>query len=113
MALIFPDCGARSVDPLGRPPEPFHQGTVGHYTPLVTTTAEEVLKEALQLSEGERARVAAEILASLEPGIETRDSDAWIAEVEQRAHAAIAGLPGLEWSQVRAHVEERISRSRK
>lgn len=78
----------------------------------MTTTAEEVLERALQLTEGERARVAAEILASLEPGTETRDSDAWIAEVERRAQAAIAGLPGLEWSEVRAHVEERISRSR-
>jgi hypothetical protein len=39
----------------------------------MTTTAEEVLKEALQLSEVERARVAAELLASLEPDVETRD----------------------------------------
>jgi Putative addiction module component len=97
----------------GTLPQPFHQRTFTHYTSLVTTTAEEVLKEALQLPEGERARVAAEILASLEPDVETRDSDAWIAEVERRAHAAIAGLPGLEWSEVRAHVEERISHSRK
>jgi hypothetical protein len=79
----------------------------------MTTTVEQVLKEALQLSEGERARVAAEILASLEPDVETRDSNTWIAEVERRAHAAIRGLPGLGWSEVRTHVEERISRSRK
>jgi hypothetical protein len=79
----------------------------------MTTTADEVLKEALQLSERERARVATEILASLEPDIETRDSEAWIAEVERRAHAAIDGLPGLEWSETRARVEERISLSRK
>jgi hypothetical protein len=43
----------------------------------MTTTAEEVLKEALQLSEGERARAAAEILASLPPDVETWDRDAW------------------------------------
>ena len=75
----------------------------------MTTTAEEVLKEALQLSEGERARVAAELLASLEPDVETRDGEAWIAEVERRAHAAIAGVPGLTWLETRTRIEERIS----
>lgn len=76
-------------------------------------SAEDVLKDALQLPEPERARVAAELLASLEPDIETRDSDAWIAEVERRAQAANAGVPGLTWEETRARVEERISRHRK
>jgi putative addiction module component (TIGR02574 family) len=76
----------------------------------MSTTAEDVLREALQLSESERARVAAELLASLEPDIETRDGDAWIAEVERRAQAAIAGVPGLTWDETRARVEERIGR---
>ena len=76
-------------------------------------TAEDVLKEALQLPESERARVAAELLASLDPDIETRDEEAWIAEVERRAQAAIGGLPGLGWDETRAGVEERISRTRK
>lgn len=75
--------------------------------------AEEVLKEALQLPESERARVVAELLASLEPDVETRDEEAWIAEVERRAQEAVDGLPGLSWEQTRTHVEDRISRSRK
>jgi hypothetical protein len=79
----------------------------------MTTTAEEVLKEALQLSEGERARVAAELLASLEPDVETRDGEAWIAEVERRARAAIAGVPGLTWEETRTRIEERISHNHK
>ena len=79
----------------------------------MTTTAEEVLKEALQLSEGERARVAAELLASLEPDVETRDGEAWIAEVGRRAQAAIAGVPGLTWDETRTRSDERISRNRK
>jgi hypothetical protein len=78
----------------------------------MATTVEDLLKEALQLPEEERARVAAELLASLEPYIETRDSDAWIAEVERRAAAAISGVPGLSWEQTRTHIEERLSRSR-
>lgn len=79
----------------------------------MSTTTEDILKEALQLPEGERARVAAGILASLEPDVETRDGDAWIAEVERRAQAAIGGLPGLSWSETRSRVEERLSRTRK
>jgi hypothetical protein len=79
----------------------------------MTTTVEEVLKKALQLSEDERARVAAELLASLEPDVETRDEEAWIAEVERRAQAAIGGLPGLSWDETRTRVEERVSRTRK
>jgi hypothetical protein len=72
----------------------------------MTTTAEEVLKGALQLSEVERARVAAELLASLDPDVETRDGEAWIAEVERRAQAAIGGLPGLTWEDTRTRIEE-------
>jgi hypothetical protein len=67
----------------------------------MATSAEDVLKDALQLSEGERARVAAELLASLEPDIETRDGEAWVAEVERRAQAAVGGLPGLSWGETR------------
>jgi len=80
---------------------------------LVSSTAEKVLSEALELSENERARVAAELLASLEPNIETRDGEAWIAEVERRAQAAIGGLPGLTWEETRGRVEERIGHRRK
>jgi len=80
---------------------------------LVSSTAEKVLSEALELSENERARVAAELLASLDPNLETRDGEAWIAEVERRAQAAIGGLPGLTWEETRARVEERIGHTRK
>jgi putative addiction module component (TIGR02574 family) len=72
----------------------------------LTEAAEEVLKEALQLSEGERARVAAELLASLEPDVETRDGEAWTAEVERRAQSAIAGVPGMTWEETRTRIEE-------
>jgi hypothetical protein len=80
---------------------------------MMSATAEEVLKQALQLPEHERAWVAAELLSSLETAVETRDGKAWIAEVERRAHAAFVGLPGLTWDETRARIEERISHSRK
>jgi hypothetical protein len=57
----------------------------------MATTAKDALKKALQLSEGERARVAAETLA----------------------RAAVEGLLGLSWDETRTRVEERVSRTRK
>jgi len=81
------------------------------YTSVMVTTAEDVLKEALQPSEGERARVAAELLASLGPDVEIRDGEAWVSEVERRAQAAVGGLSGRSWDETR--VEERVSRTRK
>ena len=69
---------------------------------MMRKSAEEILKEALQLSESERTRVAAELLASLGPDVETRDEVAWIAEVERRARAAIDGVPSLTWDEIRS-----------
>ena len=66
--------------------------------------AEEILMEALQLSESDRARVAGELLTSLGP-IERRTGEEWIAEVERRAQAASAGVPGLSWDEVRTRIE--------
>ena len=83
------------------------------YSSVMARTAEDVLKEARQLSNGERARVAAELLASLEPDVETRDGWAWVVEGERRAQAAVGGLPGLSWDETRTRIEERISRTRK
>jgi hypothetical protein len=59
----------------------------------MSTTADEVLKEALQLSESERARVATELLASLDPDVETRDEEAWLAEIERRERSGSVWTP--------------------
>jgi hypothetical protein len=74
----------------------------------MTDTVDNVLKEALQLPEDDRVRIASELLASVEPGAETRDSETWIAEVERRAHAAMDGVPGVSWSDARARDEDRL-----
>jgi len=36
----------------------------------------------------------------------------WLAEIERRARAAIAGEPGLSWEEVRAEVERRLADKR-
>ena len=73
-------------------------------------SAETILKDALRLSEEDRVRVASELLASVEFDVETRDSDAWIAEIERRAQSALGGSPALTWDEARERVEERLRR---
>lgn len=73
---------------------------------------QEILKEALLLSESERDRIAAELLTSLGP-VESRPDDAWITEIERRANAVIEAVPGLTWDETRKRVEERLASIRK
>ena len=74
-------------------------------------TTDDILKDALQLTEEERAELACGLLDSLEtPPTDERSEAEWISEIEARARAAIAGEPGLEWKAVRADVERRLRR---
>ena len=71
----------------------------------------EILAEALGLAPEDRALIAAELLASLgpdEPGDQDREA-AWIAEIERRARAAIAGSPAVDWPEARARILDRLS----
>ncbi|MFZ0887933.1 MAG: addiction module protein [Candidatus Binataceae bacterium] len=75
-------------------------------------SARKILAEALLLAEDERAEVVAQLLDSLRPAgpSEARSDEDWIAEVERRARAALAGAPGLSWEQARAQVTEHLAR---
>lgn len=78
----------------------------------MSPTTQKVLKEALRLSESERASLAAELLGSLEshaPGRQRTDKE-WLAEVERRARAALSGAPGLTWDETLKHVTDRLPR---
>lgn len=74
-------------------------------------SVDRVLGEALKLGADERARVAAELLATLDPDIPShrRTEAEWIQEVERRARAAMAGAPGVPWTEARAQIERRLS----
>lgn len=67
--------------------------------------AARVLEEALALGAGERARIAHELIQSLEP----EDSDAaaaWSDEIRRRVDEIEAGTAELEdWETVRARLE--------
>ena len=58
---------------------------------------QQLLKDALQLPDDQRAGLVTELLDSLDPAVlrEGRSEAEWIAEVQRRARAAIAGQPGI------------------
>jgi hypothetical protein len=51
---------------------------------------EEILEDALRLSEEQRSKLALELLDSISAP-DPRDEAAWIAEVERRARRALSG----------------------
>ena len=64
--------------------------------------AEDVLKEALTLSEADRAEVAGALLNSLEPVEEAEIESAWRQEVATRVAALDAGeVETIPWNDVR------------
>ena len=81
-------------------------GRRAEYSGAMSRTADQLLREVLALSPKERAELVIELLDSLEPPLsgEQRTDDAWIAEVERRARAALAGSPGISWDEARARI---------
>jgi putative addiction module component (TIGR02574 family) len=76
----------------------------------VSRTTAELLREVLELPDEERAGLVVELLDSLgpQPSSEQWSDEAWIAEVERRARAAIAGSPGISWDEARAKIKDRL-----
>jgi len=74
----------------------------------MSSQAQRILHEALQLSPEERADVAAELLASLNEIDEIADEgveDAWALEIERRALRVLSGESiGTDWAVVRARL---------
>jgi DNA mismatch repair protein MutH len=78
----------------------------------MASTKEQLLQEALRLSADQRAELASELLATLEPDTpsERRTEAEWIAEIERRARAAVAGSPGVSWVEARGQIQRRLPR---
>ena len=78
----------------------------------MTSEAATVLRDALALSEGDRADLAAALLASLpvpEGGLEV-DSDEWMREIERRARSLASGETQLEdWEIVEQRIRAKLS----
>ena len=73
-----------------------------------------LLAEALKLPHGERADVAAELLASLDEETAADPVEverAWAVEIERRARRALAGeSAGTPWEEARERIEERLAK---
>lgn len=78
----------------------------------MTGDAMTVLRDALALSEGDRADLAAELLASLpapDGGLEV-DSDEWLREIERRARSVVSGETELEdWDTVEERIRAKLA----
>ena len=77
-------------------------------------TSEALRREALALSEIERADLAAELLVSLEPSADEDPSVAlslWGTEIERRARRVVAGgAESKDWNTVRQRLVDTLGR---
>ena len=73
-------------------------------------STQQLLKDALQLPDQQRAELVVELLDSLPPAEsgQVRSEAAWLAEIDRRARAAQAGVPGVAWEEVRKQVLDRL-----
>jgi len=70
-----------------------------------------VLDSALALPARDRARLAHELLLSLDTGSDADAADAWVAELENRAREVRSGAVATEdWETVRARLVDRWRR---
>ena len=80
----------------------------------MSSRAQQVLRDALELPLDERADVAAEVLASLDEAEAEHPADveaAWAAEIERRARRVMAGeSAGVPWEDVRRRAEAELRR---
>lgn len=77
----------------------------------MASTADRLLGEALRLAPDERARIVTALLATLEPDLpsQRRSDEQWIQEIERRARAAMAGHPGVPWTEARERIRSRLA----
>lgn len=75
----------------------------------MTDRAEHLLDEALKLPESERAELAARLIQSLDPEVDSEVDAAWAAEIERRCAALDSGQAVTsDWSEVRERIEREI-----
>lgn len=72
----------------------------------MTLHTQQLLKDALQLSDEQRAELVVELLDSLPPALsgQDRSNAEWVAEIERRARAAQDGVSGITWEDAREQV---------
>ena len=64
-----------------------------------------ILQEALALPTEERARIAVDLIASIDGEPDADAEAAWAEEIERRARE---GSPGADWATVRKRIERTL-----
>ncbi|MBI2930700.1 MAG: addiction module protein [Planctomycetes bacterium] len=73
-------------------------------------TRKELRDRVLELPPEERARLAQEIMASLDGPSEDNASAAWVSEIQRRAREVRMGIVKLvNWKNVRSRIRKRLS----
>lgn len=76
----------------------FHRGNFGG----MASRAENLLREALELPDSERAEIAGALIDSLDPAAEAEVEQAWRAEVARRVADLDAGnVQAVPWDEAR------------
>jgi len=76
--------------------------------PRVMGSRDDLLAEALALPTEERARIAHELLVSLDEGSDENAAEAWLSEIMRRLKEVDDGTAVLEdWSAVRERLAKR------
>ena len=74
--------------------------------------AKDILDAALELEPAERARIAQQLLDSLDGGANGGLDAEWLEELERRARDIDEGrVSFVSWSEARQEIEESLSRS--
>jgi len=72
------------------------------------------LPELLRLTAAQRARLAFELVQSLDESSDLDSEQAWLTEIEKRVKEVLAGEVKLEsWSVARHKIEARLRRARR
>ena len=73
----------------------------------MNATAKQLLAHALELPDGERAELAAELIDSLDPGVDSDAWTAWNAEIARRVGEMDAGtISRVPWPEARRMITE-------
>lgn len=77
----------------------------------MSARTDQLLHEAMTLTADERARLAAQLIASVDGDPDPLAEDTWLAEVQQRAEEAEANPDDAEdWAQVKARLQAALPR---
>lgn len=78
----------------------------------MSTRADTILGSALALPSNERARIAGELIASLDEGQDADAEAAWATEIERRIAEVESGeAETVDWEEARARIRSKLAKS--